>query len=442
LPTFLRVEEAGGLLLLVATVAALVWANAAPGSYTGFWGHHLVVSVGGRERGTSLVHVVDDGLMVLFFFVVGLEIEREWAVGELRDRRAALLPAVAALAGMVVPALLFVAVTAGAGSGAGRGWGIPMATDIAFALGVLAVLGSRVPPPLKVFLLTLAIVDDIGAIVVIAVFYSEGLVPAWLGIAATLVVVLLVLRRVGVRSPVPYLGVGVLLWAATAASGIHPTIAGVVVALLLPSGSRRAAVDRADDGDHAGEQAAAGDGGDDGNAARGGDREGAAAVDGVRRTRERLEARLHPWTGLVVVPLFALANAGIDLGGGLSGDGRSVAFGAGIGLVVGKALGVAGATFLVVRLGLAPLPGGVRPLQVVGVAVLAGIGFTVSLFVTELAYTGPHDALARPAKVGILAASVVAAAVGSAVLWWAARPSRGGSVGVPVGGDSGEAAAR
>jgi NhaA family Na+:H+ antiporter len=402
---FLAVEAAGGLLLLGATAVALAWANVPGiGGYDRFV-HLRVPGATALHLPDTLHHLVGDGLMALFFLVVGLEIAREWAEGELRDRRAAALPALAALGGMVVPAAIYA--VANAGHPGARGWGIPMATDIAFALGVLSLLGRRVPPALKVFLLTLAIVDDIGAIVVIAVWYTATIAWAWLGAAVALVVVALALRRWGRLTAGPFAALGVALWLCTYRSGVHATIAGVALGLLAPRAvGPAAAVD----------DAAAGGG-------TGDDAEGLAG---------RLERGLHPWTGYLIVPLFALVNAGIDLGAGVDPTTR-VTVGVAVGLVVGKAVGVGGAALLAIRLGLAPRPDGVRPVQLAGAGVLAGIGFTVSLFVTGLAFG--ESPLAADAKVGVLAASVVAAAAGATVLAVAGRgdQTRPTSGGISVG---------
>jgi len=408
--SFLAVEAAGGILLVVATVVALVWANSPwREAYEQLIHTHLSIEVGSFAIDESLQHVVNDGLMALFFFVVGLEIKRELVAGELRDRRAAVLPAVAALGGMVVPALVFIAFNAG-GDGS-HGWGIPMATDIAFALGVVALLGRRVPAPLKVFLLTLAIVDDIGAIVVIAVFYSDGIRWTWF-IEALVVLGLVVLaQRARVRSLVVYVVLGVAAWLFVFESGIHATIAGVVLGLLtpakplLPEVEAEAIVDQLE-------------GRDD------------LTADDVRRVEflvreavpptERLEHALHPWTSYLIVPLFAFANAGIVLTGDAVSDPSSVLVGVVLGLVVGKTVGISLFSWVAVKLGWGVLPEGVRFSQLVGIAALGGVGFTVSLFITALAFEG-DPALADQAKIGILVASIAAAAIGSIALTLAAR---------------------
>ena len=371
---FLSTEAGGGVVLLAAGVVAIGWANSPwQGAYHDLWHHELVVGSGSWAVRESLGHWVNDGLMALFFFVVGLEIKRELVRGELRDPRAAALPALAAIGGMVLPAALYVLV-AGPGEAA-RGWGIPMATDIAFAVGVLAVLGRRVPRGLKVFVLTLAIVDDIGAILVIAVFYSAGLEAGWLFGAAGLLGVTVALRRLGVCSPLAYVPPAVLAWYCTYRSGIHPTIAGVALGLLTPAGT----------------------------------------VAG-RPVLEELEHRLHPWSSYVVIPVFALANAGVALDRQAVGEavGSRLTWAVITGLVVGKVVGIAGSAAIAVRNGLARPPGGVGFGHLVGAGAVGGIGFTVSLFITGLAFA--DEALQAQAKIGILAGSLAAALLGAAIL--------------------------
>jgi len=369
---FVSVEALSGLVLLGAAMVALVWANVAPSSYTDVWGHELTLGIGEASISLSLAHWINDTLMTLFFFVVGLEIKRELVEGELRDRRNAVLPVLAALGGMVLPALLFLSLNAG-GAGA-DGWGIPMATDIAFSLGVLAVLGTSVSSGVKLFLLTLAIVDDIGAILVIAIFYTSDLQPVWLLGAVGAVAVVVLMRRVGVQHPALYVIPGFALWLCLFESGVHATIAGVVLGLLTP------------------------------------------VIPGpTAGPAERLEHRLHPWSSFLVVPLFALANAGVALGAGAieRASTSAVTWGIAVGLVVGKMLGITALTLLALRLGLGRLPAGMRARQIVGVGAVAGIGFTVSLFVADLSFTG---ALLDDAKIGILGASVVAGVLGAIVL--------------------------
>ena len=406
---FLAMEAAGGVVLVVAAVVALAWANSPwRGSYETLWHTHVELRVGAFGFSGDLHHAVNDGLMAIFFLVVGLEIKRELVTGDLRNPRVAALPAFAALGGMVVPALLFVAVNAG-GPGA-RGWGIPMATDIAFAVGIVALLGSRVPSPLKLFLLSLAIVDDIGAILVIAAVYTESLEVTALLVAAASIAATVALRALRVHVTALYVALGVVCWLAMFESGIHATIAGVIFGLLTPARpisparlAREWSLDLSDDPTPEELRALA-----------------TVANESVS-IAERVEHLLHPITSFVIVPVFALANAGVRLEADAlsSTDASRVAIGVGVGLVVGKLVGIVGATWLAVRSGVATLPHGVRWSAVAGVAAVAGIGFTVSLFVSELAFDEP--ALADAAKVAILAASVIAAALGAAILTFAAR---------------------
>jgi NhaA family Na+:H+ antiporter len=404
---FLHVEAAGGVVLLAATVVALAWANSPWSSgYAELWSSQAGVSLAGHSLVLDLRHWVNDGLMTLFFFVIGLEIKQEVVGGQLASPRAAAIPAIGAVGGMVVPAAVYTAVNAG-GAGA-DGWAIPMATDVAFALGVLALLGRWVPPGLKVVLLALAIVDDIGAIVVIAAFYTSDIEPGWLAAAAAGLAAVALIRRRGVRYMPVYAVLGAAVWFATYRSGVHATVAGVALGLLTPARPLMPEVD-ADRvaGELSGDTAVS-----------------AAEVRAISfRIREsvpvaeRLQDLLHPWTSFVVVPLFALANAGVEVSSGALADAATspVTLGVVLGLVVGKTVGVAGAVALGRRLGLGVLPPGVTMRHVVGMGGLAGIGFTVSLFVTGLAFG--DGALADQAKLGILAASVLAAAVGALVLW-------------------------
>lgn len=418
---FLHVEASGGILLVVATVVALVWANSPwKASYHDLFHAEIVVQIGSFRIEDSVSHAINDGLMALFFFVVGLEIKREWVVGELRDRRAAVLPAFAALGGMVLPALIYVAINAG-GPGV-RGWGIPMATDIAFALGVIAVLGSRVPGPLKVFLLTLAIVDDIGAIIVIALFYSGPISVQWLVGAVAVTLLVWLAREVRIRYLVVYVALGAALWFCLYESGVHATIAGVILGLLTPAipflsaDQAEAIVDELED------------------------RRDLTAAE-VRRVSflisesvpatDRLINALHPWTSYVIVPIFALANAGIELGGDSLRLGSRITIGVIAGLVIGKTVGIAAFSWLAVKLGWGALPEGVTSVQMLGIAAVAGIGFTVSLFVADLAFEGAVDL--SDAKVGILIASIVAAIIGSAILALGASRSSGDAGGAADG---------
>ncbi len=411
---FLHVEAAGGLLLLASTVVALAWANSPWSfSYHEFWDTNLVVNFGGHVLEEDLRHWVNDALMAVFFFVVGLEIKQELVTGHLSKWRDALLPAIAALGGMVVPALIFAAVNAG-GPGSG-GWGIPMATDIAFAVGVLALFGDRVPTPLKILLLALAIVDDIGAIAVIAVFYTDAIQAPWALAAVAGLLLIVTLRRLRVWYVPIYAVVGAAVWLATFESGIHATIAGVALGLLCPAKPLLPETQAAAIADElsADSEVSVSD--------------VRAATSRLRESvpvAERLQDLLHPWTSYVVIPIFALANAGVDLSAHLVGQAATSPVTAGVvaGLVVGKFVGITGAVYAATRLRLVTLPDGVTMHQVAGTALLAGIGFTVSLFIAGLAYT--DATLDAQAKVGILAASAFAGLLGSAVLSAALRRTR------------------
>jgi NhaA family Na+:H+ antiporter len=415
---FLSVEAAGGVVLVVAALAALVWANVWPAAYASVWSTEVLVEVGGYAFHEDLAHVVNDLLMSLFFFVVGMEIKRELVHGELRDPRALALPAIAALGGMVVPALVFLTVNTG---GPGRdGWGIPMATDIAFALGVVALLGSRVPTPIKVLLLTLAIADDIGAIVVIAVFYPSDLDVRFLVAAAAVAAFVAMVHRVDVTYAPVFLGLGFVLWLLLYESGVHATIAGVVIGLLTPAVPRQTELEADDVVDVLANRA-------DLDAAD--VRQVAWAIRGSVSACDRLIDLVHPWTSFVVVPLFALANAGVELRADAFSEPSAVMVGVFVGLVVGKPVGIAAFAWIAVRLRAGRLPADATWGHVVGLGAVAGIGFTVSLFITELAF--PASALRDDAKLGTLAASVVAAALGSSIFCWVARRAR--SVGVEDG---------
>jgi NhaA family Na+:H+ antiporter len=418
LQSFLATEAAGGVLLLIATVVALVWANSPwDGSYDRLWHTELAIGLGRWRLSYDLGHWVSDGLMTLFFLVVGLEIKREVVTGELRDPRAAAVPVLAAIGGMIVPALLFVAI-AGGGDGS-RGWGIPMATDIAFALGILTLVARSAPPGLKPFLLTLAIVDDIGAILVIAFFYSDGVSADPLLIAVGACVLIVLLQRIHIRSIPVYVVLAVVAWVATAESGVHPTIAGVVLGALTPAVPFQRPKTVSGEAHRIADQTV-----DDPNPA---DADAASWLYLASLSREavsplaRIEALLHPWVSFLIVPLFALANAGVDLSGRALTDAAtsSLALGILVGLVLGKPLGIGLATAIAVRSGLGPMPAGAGWRELIGVGAVAGVGFTISLLITDLAFAG--SPLLEAAKAGILAASVLAGIVGAVIL------SRGGA---------------
>ncbi|MEO7427906.1 MAG: Na+/H+ antiporter NhaA [Acidimicrobiales bacterium] len=407
---FLDVEAAGGILLLAATAAALVWANSPwSASYHQLWHTTVAVEAGPLHLSEDLVHWVNDGLMALFFFVVGLEIKRELVAGQLADLRDATLPVIAALGGMVVPAVLFLAVNIG-GDGA-KGWGIPMATDIAFALGILVLLGDGVPASLKVLLLGLAIADDIGAIVVIAVFYTDEISLRWLLGAVAGLVLVAVMRRARVWFVPAYVMVGAIVWACTLESGIHATIAGVALGLLTPARPLRDEADPGPIAEQVTDRLAA-----DGEVTASEVREIGFELRESVSVADRLETTLHPWTSYVVIPLFALANAGIPLSSGALRDAASsrITIGVVVGLVAGKLAGVSAFAWLAVRCRMARLPDDLGWSHVIGMAALAGVGFTVSIFVAGLAYAdaGQQD----EAKIGVLVASVAAAGLGVLLL--------------------------
>jgi Na+:H+ antiporter, NhaA family len=417
-------QSSGGIVLIAATVIALAWANSPwSESYAALWHTKLTVGLGDFSVSKDLTHWINDGLMAVFFLVVGLEIKREVLVGELSSARNAVLPVAAALGGAVVPALIYFAINAGAEGSAG--WGIPMATDIAFALGVLALLGRRAPTTLKVFLTALAIVDDIVAVMVIAVFYTSEITWVALGVGAVFLVALIGANLLGVGRTLVYAVLGAGLWLCFLLSGVHATIAGVLLALTIPAVSfmdpgaflerGRYVLDRFE---KAGEK--------DENVLANEERQ--AALHALNHAAYKLEPPLHelehalnPWVVFAIMPIFALANAGVPLGGGIVEALTSpVALGIVLGLVVGKQLGVTLFAWLAVKSGVAELPEGIGWRHVYGASWLAGIGFTMSLFITDLAFS--EDSLVEEAKLGILCASLIAGAVGWTTLRGASRP--------------------
>lgn len=417
---FTQIEASSGSILLIAAVVALVWANAPFGeTYKEFWETHLHIELAAFHFEESLKHVVNDALMAIFFFVVGLEIKRELVVGELRDPKKAALPAIAALGGMIVPAAIYLLFVAGEGGEAGQGWAIPMATDIAFSVGVISLLGKRVSTGAKLFLLALAIADDIGAIMVIAIFYTTDLSMLWLGLGLLGLLGVYLAQRAGIRSMLFYGVVGVIIWFFIFESGVHATLAGVALGLLTPVfplyseedyrrrtswilgrfEMNKAAPNHRERLDYDALQMSA--------VAR----ESVAPLD-------RLEHSLAPWSSFVVVPLFALANAGVrfaEFENGIADAITSpITLGVGLGLLVGKLTGISLATWIAVRVGVGKLPTRTGWSQIIGLAALAGIGFTVSMFVTELAFT--DAALADSAKVGIFLGSGIAGVFGYTLL--------------------------
>lgn len=425
--SFFKIEAAGGILLLFATIVALVWANSPwAASYEKLWhGTYFGLSLFEKADGSalfdlkmSLGHWVNDGLMVIFFFVVGLEIKREILVGGLSSPKPALVPIAAAIGGILFPALLYAAINLGSVGPATKGWAIPTATDIAFALGIMALLGKRVPLSLKIFLTALAIVDDIGAVLIIAFFYTEGLDTTALLSGGFVFALLMTCNLLQVRWIVVYLVLGLFLWYFVYKSGIHATIAGVLLAFTIPARSLLA-------GHHFvvfGRKAM------DAYAEAGGDKDEIMAdpgrqklVHGIETAAEavqppllRLEHMIHPWSAFLIMPVFALANAGVAIGDLSVLFTSTVSLGIIVGLIVGKQIGISLFTWLVVRTGWGDLPEGTTFMQVYAASWLAGIGFTMSLFIAGLGF-GSGAELER-AKMGILFASFVAGTVGYVLL--------------------------
>ncbi len=411
LERFLRIEAASGILLLLAAAVALAWANSPwAESYAALWHTPVGIRLGGFTFERSLEWVVNDGLMVIFFFVVGLEIRREIHQGELSEWRRASLPAAAALGGMLAPAALYLAL---AGAPETRsGWGVPMATDIAFAVGILTLLGKRVPAALRVLLLALAVIDDLGAIVVIAIFYSSGIDVTGLLVAAVGFAGVFAMQWLGVRAKLAYVAPSIVAWAGVYGAGVHPTIAGVIVGLVTPV---RAWLGT--EGFLAGvrgelEQLA------QGTPSEVTSHELAATLRRVNLVRrealspaESLIETLHPWVAFGIMPIFALANAGVAVSAGaLDGPSLLVVGAVAVGLVAGKPLGIMLASWLTLRLGIGKLPAGMGARHLLVLGVVAGVGFTMALFIAQLAFV--DASLLAAAKLGVLAASGAAAVLG------------------------------
>ncbi len=404
---FIHTEEISGIILFATAVVAIIWSNSPwAGSYFKLWETIVTVDVGVFSISEDLQHWVNDGLMAIFFFVVGLEIKRELVHGELSTPRRAALPVLAALGGMLVPLLIYLLFNAGRDGS--MGWGIPMATDIAFALGVLALLGKRIPAQVRVFLLTLATVDDIGAIVAIAIFYTESFSLQALGIALLLLSLIIAMQFSKVHSAPIYVFVGVLFWVAVLKSGIHATIAGVILGLLVRANPRLSSNTFVKSSERLLTRlrnTIVQDNRDRSEVLLGQIEE---LVRGTEAPLERLERRVHPWVSYVILPLFALANSGLTLSSDIVRDATSspVTLGIVVGLLVGKFVGVVGAAWISVRLRIASVSTQLTWQYVVGVGLLAGIGFTVSLFITGLAFDDAK--LISNAKLGILVASILA----------------------------------
>ncbi len=423
---FVHGQTTSGLILMASAVVALIMANSFFYETYSHILHTLVgLNIGSWKLEMSLHHWVNDALMALFFFLVGMELKREILVGELSDVRKAALPIVAAIGGMVAPALIFYFLNPV--GDASRGWGIPMATDIAFAVGALVLLGNKVPKTLVTFLVALAIVDDLGAVLVIALFYTKELMPMWIGIAAVVFSVLVFFNFIGIRKVIPYFLVAVLLWYALLQSGVHATIAGVLGAFSVPARPKydpslfvtrlKELVDRFKSGLDSGKNILTN------NQLQAVAQSLEMDVNYVQTPLQSLEHHWHIPVAFFVIPVFALFNAGVPLqfdswSAVLS---NPIVLGVTLGLTLGKFIGIVGACWLFLKLGLSTLPTGVRFTQLAGVALLAGIGFTMSIFVAELAYANNHPDYLVMAKVGILSASLIAGVSGYIWLWLAAK---------------------
>lgn len=379
---FLQHESAGGVVLMIAAALALILANSPLAAlYTQILDTKIAVTVAGGGIDKPALLWINDGLMALFFFLVGLEVKREVLTGQLSSWKQASLPLYAALGGMVVPALVFIVINWNSPENL-NGWAIPAATDIAFALGILALLGSRVPVALKALLLAVAVIDDIGAIMVIALFYTPGVEPGMLAAAAAMLAALAMFGRARVGSSIPYVILGIALWFFVLKSGVHATLAGVALAMTVPLTSRA------------------------GNA-----------------VLERMEHALHPWVAFLVVPIFALANAGVSLAGlEFSAVLAPLPLGSALGLFLGKQIGIVGFAWMAAKTGISSLPEGISWRQLHGLSLIAGIGFTMSLFIGNLAFTGPEQIAA--VKIGVLGGSILSAIIGVFILRSAAKRSQ------------------
>lgn len=412
---FLHAQTTTGLVLMFMTVVALILANSPLAeAYAHFFHTYIDFNIGSWKLSHSLHHWINDGLMAIFFFMIGLEIKREILAGELSDIKVAILPILAAIGGMVFPALIYVGMNAG--TDAANGWGIPMATDIAFAISALVLLGRRIPAALMTFLVALAIVDDLGAVLVIAIFYTDTINMMALGLAGITFLVMVTFNRVGIHAILPYFIVGLLMWFFMLESGVHATIAGVIAALSIPSKPKKAPVSFADDAkklldeyekypcttDH-----------------RMHEKQKAILlnikdkIDQVGTPASRLEHDLHLPVALIIIPLFALANAGISIDFASIGStiAQPVSLGIIFGLILGKVIGIFGVSWVAIKMKVAKLPENSTMSQIFGVAFLGGIGFTMSIFVADLAFVGNADLIFQ-AKVGILTASLIAGLFG------------------------------
>ena len=415
LTAFMHIESASGVVLLICTAIALIAANSPYAAvYEAFWHHEVRIAVGNFELAYPLSHWINDGLMAVFFFVIGLEIKRELVVGELSDPKKVALPVAAALGGVIAPVAIYLSLQYGeAGE---RGWAVPMATDIAFVVGCLSLLGNRIPRGLGILMLSLAIVDDLLAVLVIAIFYTSSISMAWLAAGLVGIVVIVAMSRLGVRSVGMYFMAGFWIWLCTLKSGVHPTIAGVIVGLLTPvhpwlGGPKFLGFLRHTDDTLRKEETTI-------------ERARELVADLSFASREavsplfRVETALHPWVAFGIMPLFALANAGVPIE--LGGIGEPVAVAVAAGLFVGKSIGIFGASWLTVKLGLAARPEGVTWSILGGAAFLGGIGFTMALFIASLGLSG---GLLLSAKLGIILGSFASAVLGMFILSSVAKKS-------------------
>jgi Na+:H+ antiporter, NhaA family len=413
---FLHREASGGILLIICTVIALVWANTSLSqTYHDLWHTHIAFSIGNfLTLDYSIHHWINDGLMVIFFFTVGLEIKRELLVGELSTRQKASLPIAGALGGMIAPAILYTLFNSG--TDGVNGWGIPMATDIAFVVGIMALRGNRIPITWKIFVLALAIADDIGAVLVIAIFYTSEISLIALLIAGIALVLLIILNRLGTIGLIPYIILGLILWLAFLKSGVHATIAGVLLAFTIPASSRydtnkfservKQLIHHFDStGDHWK------------NVLNNSERQNDVlaieeSCEKVLTPLQRFEHQLHPWVAFFIIPIFALANAGVTIVGMdlFEAITSSVSLGIIMGLFVGKQFGIFIFSFIAVKLKLASLPEGINWKNLYGAGILAGIGFTMSLFIAGLAFTNPE--LLDLSKIGVLTGSLISGIIG------------------------------
>lgn len=421
---FLHAQTTTGIVLMFMTVLALILANTPlTEAYVHFFHTKVDLSVGSWKIEHSIHHWINDGLMAIFFFIIGLEIKREILVGELSNIKVAILPILSAIGGMVLPALIYFAINK-SGDGA-SGWGIPMATDIAFAISVLVLLGNRVSPALVTFLVALAIVDDLGAVIVIAVFYTDQIQLLPLGLAGISFFIMIIFNRIGIHMILPYFITGLFMWFFMLESGVHATIAGVIAAMAIPSKPKQTPIDFTN---HARNLLAEYDNYPVATDHMMHEKQKALLlnikdrIDAVGTPAARLEHDLHLPVSLIVIPLFALANAGISIDFSSIGDTivTPVSIGIIAGLILGKVLGIAGLAWIAIKLGIAKLPEGSTMSQVFGVAFLGGIGFTMSIFVADLAFLG-NESLIFQAKVGILAASLFAGLFGYFWLRYAAK---------------------